>query len=42
MLPFSLVVVRGQGRFELTAREPAIYFVVVFFIIRPVGLRGSK
>jgi hypothetical protein len=26
-VPFSLVVIRGGGWFQLTAREPTIYFV---------------
>jgi hypothetical protein len=41
MLPFSLVAFRGHGKFQFTACEPTIYFVVVVrFFRRP--FRGQK
>src|SRR5438045_4656725 len=35
MFPFSFVAIPGQGGFQLTAREPTIYFVL--FISPAVG-----
>jgi len=41
-MPFSLVVIRGPGCFELTAREPTIYYVVSLFIFRLKPLKRES